>query len=36
VKSGGPGLCPGTTTMKATYAPVMDTSVATLQRVFAQ
>jgi len=36
VKSGGPGLCPGTTTMKATYAPVIDTSVATLQRVFAQ
>ena len=36
IKSGGPGLCKGTLTMRATYAPVVDTSLATVQRVFAQ
>jgi hypothetical protein len=36
IKSGGPGLCNGTLTMRATYAPVVDSSLTMLQRVFAQ
>jgi hypothetical protein len=36
IKSGGPVLCNTTLTMRATYAPVVDTSGAAAQRVFAQ
>jgi hypothetical protein len=36
IKSGGPAVCNTTLTMRATYASVVDTSAAALQRVFAQ
>jgi hypothetical protein len=36
IKSGGPAVCNTTLTMRATYASVVDTSAAALQRVLAQ